>query len=98
MCVAYRFIAIILLLEILGAHKILSWHNKIIEHKNSTTYVVRNPGPCLGQAQSMTGVTGKKHPTPSDNWFCIQNIYMTNKGNNKITEHRAILQRERQNS
>jgi len=25
-------------------------------------------------------------------------IYLLNKGNNKITEHRAIFQRERQNS
>jgi GTP-sensing pleiotropic transcriptional regulator CodY len=31
-------------------------------------------------------------------WNILSSRYQTNKGNNKITEHRTIFQRERQNS
>ena len=46
-------------------------------------------------AISFTGCMKREKPINS---FWIGDMHIINKGNNNITEHRAIFQRERQNS
>ena len=60
----------------------------------------KNPVPGLRQAYKY-GMVKRVNgilTIPLDNGICNCNTYINNKGNNKITELRTILQRESQNS